>query len=246
MMRAMSVRVERKEAVTVVTIDRPEVHNCVDTDAASALEDAVRAFDVDDAQRVLILTGAGGKSFCSGADLKDPPRFRAAGPMGISRLEVGKPTIAAINGYCFAGGLELACWCDFRIADETAEFGVLNRRWGVPLVDGGTQRLPKIVGLGNALYLIETGVRIDAQTALRMALVQEVVPAGTAVERATELATRMAEYPQASLRADRESAIRLDGIEAEARRGEPTVRDPDMAAGLRRFVEGDRPDAPRA
>jgi enoyl-CoA hydratase len=239
-----TVRVEAG-ATTVVTIDRPEVHNCVDTDTASLLEDAVRSFDADDAQRVLILTGAGGKSFCSGADLKNPPRFRPAGPMGISRLEVSKPTIAAIAGYCFAGGLELACWCDIRIADESSEFGVLNRRWGVPLIDGGTQRLPAIVGGGNALYLIETGVRIDASTALRMGLVQEVVAAGSALERARDLADRVAGYPQASLRADRESAIRLDGIEAERIRGDATVADPEMVEGLQRFASGDRPAPPR-
>jgi enoyl-CoA hydratase len=205
---------------------------------------AVRSFDDDPNARVLVLTGAGGKSFCSGADLKNPPRFREAGPMGITRLEVGKPTIAAIAGYCFAGGLELACWCDWRICDETSAFGVLNRRWGVPLIDGGTQRLPRIVGLGNALYLIETGVRIDAATALRMGLVQEVVPAGAAMDRAVELARRIAEYPQASLVADRESAIRLDGIEAERDRGELTVGGEEMRDGLQRFRAGDRPDPP--
>jgi enoyl-CoA hydratase len=238
-----TVRVEAGP-ITTITIDRPDVHNCVDTETATLLEDAVRAFDADDAQRVLILTGAGGKSFCSGADLKNPPRFRPAGPMGISRLEVSKPTIAAINGYCFAGGLELACWCDFRICDDASAFGVLNRRWGVPLIDGGTQRLPRIVGLSNALYLIESGVRIDAEVALRMGLVQEVVPTGTAVERARELAERIAGYPQQSLRADRESAIKLDGIDAEAQRGEGTVSDPDMVAGLQRFASGDRPAPP--
>ena len=241
----VTVRVDAA-AVCVVTIDRPEVHNCVDTETATLLEDAVRAFDADDAQRVLILTGAGGKSFCSGADLKNPPRFREAGPMGISRLEVGKPTIAAIEGYCFAGGLELACWCDFRICDDTSAFGVLNRRWGVPLIDGGTQRLPKIVGLGNALYLIESGVRIDAPAALRMGLVQEMVPAGTALQRCKELAARIAEYPQASLMADREGAIKLDGIDAEAKRGGDTVADPDMVEGLKRFASGDRPPPPDA
>ncbi|MEX0873734.1 MAG: enoyl-CoA hydratase-related protein [Actinomycetota bacterium] len=233
-------------SVCVLTIDRPDVHNCVDTETADALESAVRTFDASDESRVLVLTGAGGKSFCSGADLKNPPRFREAGPMGMSRLEVSKPTIAAINGYCFAGGLELACWCDFRIADEAAEFGVLNRRWGVPLIDGGTQRLPKIVGGGNALYLIETGARIDAQTALRIGLVQELVQPGKALERALELAARIAEYPQSSLVADRESALTLDGIEAEARRGEKTVGVEEMAEGLERFRSGDRPEAPRA
>lgn len=241
----MTVRVEHRDRVVVVTIDRPEVHNCVDTDTAGALEDAVRAFDASDEARVLVLTGAGGKAFCSGADLKNPPRFREAGPMGISRLEVGKPTMAAIEGYCYAGGLELACWCDFRIAGESSTYGVLNRRWGVPLIDGGTQRLPKIVGLSNALYLIESGARIDAATALRMGLVQEIVPDGGALDRALELAARIAEYPQASLRADRESAIKLDGIEAEAKRGEATVSDPDMVAGLARFASGDRPSPPQ-
>lgn len=241
----MTVAVERHGGVAVVTIDRPEVHNCVDTETASLLEEAVRVFDADAEQRVLILTGAGGRSFCSGADLKNPPRFREAGPMGISRLEVSKPTIAAIAGYCFAGGLELACWCDFRICDDTSSFGVLNRRWGVPLIDGGTQRLPKIVGLGNALYLIETGVRIDAPTALRMGLVQEVVPEGAALGRAIELAARIAGYPQASLLADREGALKLDGIQAEAKRGGATVGDPDMVAGLERFVSGDRSAPPQ-
>lgn len=238
----MSVAIERRDRVTVVTIDRPDVHNCVDTDTAQALEDAVRSFDADDALRVLVLTGAGKKAFCSGADLKDPPRFRDAGPMGITRLEVGKPTIAAINGYCFAGGLELACWCDFRIADATASFGVLNRRWGVPLIDGGTQRLPKIVGLSNALYLIESGVRIDVEAALRMGLVQEI--ADDPLARAIELAERIADYPQASLLADREGAIVLDGIEAERVRGEATVGIDEMREGLERFRTGDRPAPP--
>ena len=241
-----TVLTQRGEAVTVVTINRPEVHNCVDTETADALEEAVRAFDGDDEARVLVLTGAGGRSFCSGADLKNPPRFREAGPMGISRLEVSKPTIAAVAGYCFAGGLEVACWCDWRICDDTSAFGVLNRRWGVPLIDGGTQRLPRIVGLGNALYLIETGVRIDAGTALRMGLVQEVVGAGTALDRAVELARRIAEYPNASLLADRESAILLDGIEAERQRGEKTVGAQEMREGLRRFRTGDRPAPPTA
>lgn len=240
----MGVRTQALDGVVVVTIDRPEVHNCVDTATADALEEAVRAFDADEGARVLVLTGAGERAFCSGADLKNPPRLREAGPMGISRLEVSKPAIAAINGYCYAGGLELACWCDFRVCDETATFGVLNRRWGVPLIDGGTQRLPKIVGLGNALYLIESGVRIDAPAALRMGLVQEVVAPAAAMERALELAERVAGYPGASLRADRSSAIAGDGIEAEARRGEPTVTEAEMAEGLERFRTGDRPEPP--
>jgi enoyl-CoA hydratase len=159
---------------------------------------------------------------------------------------VSKPTFAAIAGYCYAGGLELACWCDVRIADDTSTFGVLNRRWGVPLIDGGTQRLPRIVGLGNALYLIETGVKVDVATALRMGLVQEVVPAGTALDRSMELARRIAEYPQLSLRADRASAIAVDGIEAERVRGEATISSDEMTKGLERFLSGDRPAPPEA
>jgi enoyl-CoA hydratase/carnithine racemase len=246
----MKVRVEQHPAVTVVTIDRAEVHNAVDAETAQGLEDAVRAFESDSDARVLILTGAGGKAFCAGADLKAAgsllgrPGAKESGPMGISRLETSKPTIAAIGGYCYAGGLELACWTDFRIADDTSSFGVLNRRWGVPLIDGGTQRLPKIVGLGNALYLIETGVRIDAPIALRMGLVQEVVPAGKYLERALELAAHIAGYPQSSMLADRTSALRLDGIEAEAQRGEATLADPEMFAGLERFRLHDRPAPP--
>ena len=246
----VTVTVERHDAITIVTIQRPEVHNAVDSETAQALEDAARAFDADAAQRVFILTGAGGKAFCAGADLKaagsllSRPGARESGPMGLSRLQMSKPTIAAVAGYCYAGGLELACWCDVRIADETSTFGVLNRRWGVPLIDGGTQRLPRIVGLGNALYLIETGARIDAQTALRMGLVQEVVAAGQALERAIELARHVAGYPQASLLADRASALALDGIEAEAERGEATLGDPEMLAGLERFRLHDRPAPP--
>jgi enoyl-CoA hydratase len=246
----VGVRTEAHGAIVVVTIDRPDVHNAVDGETAQLLEDAVRGFEDDPEARVLILTGAGGKSFCAGADLKAAtsllarPGSREAGPMGSSRIETAKPTIAAIGGYCYAGGLELACWCDFRIADDTSTFGVLNRRWGVPLIDGGTQRLPRIVGLGNALYMIETGVRIDAPTALRMGLVQEVVPAGAYLERALELASHVAGYPQSSLLADRTSAIVLDGIMAEADRGEATLADPEMLAGLERFRLHDRPAPP--
>lgn len=231
-------------AITVVSINRPEVHNCVDSTTADALEAAVRAFDADDDARVLILRGAGGAAFSSGFDLKSIPRRRAAGPMGITRMRVSKPTVAAITGYCLAGGLELACWCDWRICDADAQFGVVNRRWGVPLIDGGTQRLPPIVGLGNALYLIETGARIDAATAHRMGLVQEVVQGGAVLARARELAGHIAGYPQASLRADRASALALDGLDAEAERGEATLELPEMATGLARFRSGDRPEPP--
>ena len=172
--------------------------------------------------------------------------------MGFSRVtDLAKPTIAAVNGYCLAGGLELACWCDFRIADESAQFGVLNRRWGVPLLDGGTQRLPRIVGLGNALYLIETGVMIDVRQARRMGLVQEIAPKGRALERALDLAKAMSTYPQVSLRNDRRAAIEglpialPDGLDLERRVHEASLRDPAMAEGLRRYAAGDRPEPPR-
>ncbi|MCX5992979.1 MAG: enoyl-CoA hydratase-related protein, partial [Chloroflexi bacterium] len=178
-----TVETERRQQVLIVRINRPEVRNAVDAGTAGLLESAVNEFKRDRELRVMVLTGAGDLSFCAGADLKSARGLLerkgadGSGPMGFSRVtDTGKPTIAAINGYCLAGGLELACWCDFRIAAAGAKFGVVNRRWGVPLIDGGTQRLPRIVGLGNALYLIETGAMINAEHALRMGLVQEVVP----------------------------------------------------------------------
>jgi enoyl-CoA hydratase len=165
----VKVETEVKGRSIVVTINRPQVHNCVDAETAQLLFEAVQSFRRDRDLDVLVLTGAGDVSFCSGADLKHVesliarPGADESGPMGISRVtDLDKPTIAAVNGYCLAGGLELACWCDFRIASRNASFGNPARRWGVPLIDGGTQRLPRIVGLGNALYLIETGIVIDA------------------------------------------------------------------------------------
>jgi enoyl-CoA hydratase len=248
--------VERRGPVTLLTLNRPEVHNSVNAATAVALAEAVETFAGDPEAKVLVVSGAGEKAFCSGADLKDvggllehPYRDRA-GPMGFSRLDPGKPTIAAVNGYCFAGGMELACWCDFRIAAENAEFGALNRRWGVPFTDGGTQRFPRIVGLGNALWLIETGVRIDADRALRIGLVQEVVAAGEALSRALELAQHVAGYPQAALRADRAAALStfdlpLDqGLSLEARVLDQVPADPEMWSRLQRFAAGDRPEPP--
>ncbi len=252
------VLTERRGRTWVVAVNRPEVRNCVDGETAQLLNDAVDTFRADDDLKVMILTGAGDVSFCSGADLKNVgslvsrPGADESGPMGISRIiDIDKPTIAAVNGYCTAGGLELACWCDFRVADESARFGVLNRRWGVPLLDGGTQRLPDIVGLGNALYLIETGVMIDARHALRMGLVQEVVPKGRALERALELSGAMSGYPQLSLRNDRRAAIEglslslPEGLDLERRVHEASLGDPAMVEGLRRYAAGDRPAPPR-
>jgi len=249
--------VERRGPATVLTIDRPEVHNCIDGETAVGIARAVTGFTDDPDARVLIVTGAGTASFSSGADLKHAHElwahgsFHEAGPLGFARLDPGKPTIAAVNGYCFAGGMELAAWCDFRVAAANAEFGVLNRRWGVPFVDGGTQHLTKIVGLGNALYLIESGVRIDARAAREIGFVQEIVPEGHALPRALELAERIAEYPQASLRADRRASRASfglplgEGLLFEREHGMVTLGEPEMADALERFATGDRPEPPR-
>ncbi len=248
------VLTERRGRTFLASINRPEVRNCVDGETAQLLSEAAYAFRDDDTLDVLVLTGAGDLAFCSGADLKNVgslaarPGAAETGPMGLSRIiDIDKPTIAAVNGYCTAGGLELACWCDFRVAAENAQFGVLNRRWGVPLLDGGTPRLPRIVGLGNALYLIETGVLIDADHALRMGLVQEVVPAGEAVLRALTIAEALSSYPQTALRNDRRAAIGglslslADGLDFEVSAHRDTVSDPAMGEWLRRYAAGDRP-----
>lgn len=248
------VTAERHGKTFVVAINRPEVRNCVDGETAGLLYEAVEAFKSDGTLDLLILTGAGTQAFCSGADLKNIGTLgaragaRDSGPMGISRIaDVGKPTIAAVNGYCTAGGLELACWCDFRIASADARFGVLNRRWGVPLVDGGTQRLPRIVGTANALYLIETGALINAQHARRIGLVQEVVPKGKALDRALEIAGTMSTYPQSAIRNDRRAALDgatlpiAEGLKFEAEVHRETANDPAMAQWLARFAAGERP-----
>ncbi len=253
-----NVLTETRDRAFVVAMNRPEARNAVDGDTAGLLFEAVEAFRANDSVDVLILTGAGDVAFCAGADLKRGetllarPGAQESGPMGFSRVtDLEKPAIAAVNGYCLAGGLELACWCDFRIADESAQFGVLNRRWGVPLLDGGTQRLPDIVGLGNALYLIESGVMVNARHALRMGLVQEVVPQGRALNRALELAGAMSTYPQVSLRNDRRAAIEglslslREGLDLERSVHEASLGDPAMAEGLRRYRSGDRPPPPR-
>ena len=249
--------VDRRGAVTLITLNRPDAHNSVTGDMAVGLAEAIDAFTADASASVLVITGAGDRSFCAGANLKDidalmhHPHTERAGPMGFAHLDPGKPTIAAVNGYCFAGGMELACWCDFRIASANAEFGALNRRWGVPFVDGGTQRFPRIMGQGNALWMIETGVRIDAQRALGIGLVQELVPEGQALDRALELADRIAGYPQASIRTDRAATLATyglsldNGLYLEAGLGRPTATDPEMLEGLRNFVAGNRPEAPR-
>src|SRR5438270_3172631 len=249
--------VEHRGPVTLVTLNRPDAHNSITAAMAVGLAEAIDAFTADDSALVLVVTGAGGKAFCAGANLKgiDDLGKHAyvdrAGPLGFARLDPNKPTIAAVNGYCFAGGMELACWCDFRIASEKAEFGALNRRWGVPFTDGGTQRFSRIIGQGNALWLIETGVRIDASRAQAIGLVQEVVSRGRALPRALELAQYIAEYPQASLRADRAAALATfglgldEGLLLEAQMGRKVITDQEMRTELARFAAGDRPEPPR-
>jgi enoyl-CoA hydratase len=237
------VHYERRGAAALVTIDRPERRNAVDGPTAAALLDAYERFASDDNARVLVLTGAGG-TFCAGADLKALETLDAdapAGPMGFTRLQPLKPAIAAVGGWCVAGGLELALWCDLRVASEGARFGCLERRWGVPLLDGGTQRLPRVVGLGRALDLILTGRVVEAPEALAMGLVTEVVPDGAEVERALELAEAIASFPAATMLSDREAthaALGLplaEGLELEARLGRERVR--EALDGARRFTD---------
>jgi enoyl-CoA hydratase len=236
------VSYERSGAAGVITIDRPERRNAVDGATAAALLEAYERFAADDGARVLVLTGAGDQAFCAGADLKaletlDPDA--PAGPMGFTRLTPAKPAIAAIGGWCVAGGLELALWCDLRIADATAQFGCLERRWGVPLIDGGTQRLPRVVGLGRALDLILTGRTVAAEEALAIGLVNEVVPAGGHRARALELAEAIAAFPQETMLSDREAAhaaqgLPLDqGLALEARLGRARIT--GALEGARRF-----------
>jgi enoyl-CoA hydratase len=208
------VVVEREGSTTIVSIDRfAEARNAVDPETAVLLREAFLAFDRDDSQSVAILTGRDGV-FCAGYDLKVAASRSAAGihdpegpgPMGPTRHLLTKPVIAAVEGYAVAGGLELALWCDMRVASETARFGVFCRRWGVPLIDGGTVRLPRLVGMGHAMDLILTGRKVEAAEALQMGLCNRVVPRGTAREAALALARQLAAFPQKTLRADRESA----------------------------------------
>jgi enoyl-CoA hydratase len=252
------VTTEDRGAVRILRINRPDQRNCVDGETATGLARAIEAFAADDGSRVLVVTGAGDLAFCAGADLKNGPTLfeheylDTAGPMGFARLDPGKPTIAAVNGYCFAGGGELAAWCDIRIAAANAEFGCLSRRWGVPYTDGGTQRFPRILGTGNALYMLLTGARLDAWRALEMGFVQEVVPAGQALARALELAETIASYPNfAGIRADRRAVLEGlsldldDGLLREAEIVRPTCFSEELAAGLARFAAGARDASPR-
>ncbi len=249
--------IEREGDVTLFTLNRPEVHNNVDADLAVELAEGIMAFKEDDAAKVLVVTGAGDQTCCAGANLKGMNELfehaytYTAGPMGFALLDPGKPTIAAINGWCLAGGVELACWCDFRIVAENARIGLLNKRWGLSLADGGTQRLARIVGMGNALWMIETGIEIDAYRARLIGLAQEVAPAGQALDRAMELARKISSYPQVGLRADREAAITgfgmplAEGLQVEVEICHPPVRAPEVVEGMASFVAGSRPEPPR-
>ena len=246
----MTVRVERSGPVTTVILDRPEVRNAVDGPTATALADAFREFDADPGAAVAVLFGAGG-AFCAGADLRAVGTTRGNvvaadgdGPMGPTRMRLSKPVIAAVAGHAVAGGLELALWCDLRVAEESAVFGVFCRRWGVPLIDGGTVRLPRVVGLGRALDLILTGRAVEAAEAMRIGLVNRVVPTGTAREEAERLAAELAALPQACLRNDRMSAIESISLDHDAAmagefaHGLASLADPALLAGVTRFREG--------
>ena len=244
----MTVRTERDDAVVCITIDRAEVRNAIDGDTAAALAAAFREFDADDTLRVAVLTGSGA-AFCAGADLRALDTLTVAeegdGPLGVTRMQLGKPVIAAIEGPAVAGGLELALWCDLRIAGETAVFGVYSRRFGVPLVDGGTVRLARTVGHGRAMEMILTGRGLAAQEALHIGLVSAVVPAGAALDATLAVARDIAQFPQAALRGDRLSLQEQwslsteDALRNEARRGLDVIAGGETADGAARFAAGE-------
>src|SRR5438067_7157683 len=242
------VRYERRGSAALITIDRQHRRNAVDGPTAAALHDAYERFEADEQARVLGMTGAGGVAFCAGADLKATATFverlaLAEGPLGFTRLTAAKPTIAAISGWCLAGGLELALWCDLRIATAGSTLGFPERRWGVPLIDGGTQRLPRIVGLGRALDMILTGRMVPAEEALEMGLVNEIVLPGEHLTRALVLADGLARFPQETMLADRMAAIEglglplEDGLAREARAGREVFE--VARRGAARFAAGE-------
>jgi enoyl-CoA hydratase len=242
-------------AVVTVTIDRPQARNAVDSATAAELLRCFKRFEADDELAVAVLTGAGG-NFCAGYDLKElaagnarrrliaAPSGRRPGPMGPTRMLLNKPVLAAVEGYAVAGGLELALWCDIRVAGRGATFGVFNRRFGVPLIDAGTIRLPRMIGQGRALDLILTGRPVPAVEAFQIGLVERIVPAGRSLEETLALARTLAEFPQRSLRADRRSAITQwsrglsEAMNAEYRGGVRVIASGEAQEGARRFAEG--------
>ena len=256
-----AVTIEILGDIHVVTLNRPEVRNAVDGDTAQALHAAFLAFEDDPAARVAVFHGAHGH-FCAGWDLQHGARLAASGgaggmdaldfhsddarvigPMGPSRLRLSKPVIAAVSGAAVAGGMELALWCDMRVMEDDAYFGVYCRRFGVPLIDGGTVRLPRLIGMGHAMDLILTGRKVEAAEALQMGLANRVVPTGQAREAAIALARQLAAFPQATMRADRESAHAQwdlplgEALQQEWQRGR--VRIPDALEGAARFAAGE-------
>jgi enoyl-CoA hydratase len=244
------VRVDRSGPVTTVILDRPEVRNAVDGPTAAALAEAFADFDADADAAVAVLFGAGG-TFCAGADLKamgsasgNRTEPAGTGPMGPTRMRLAKPVIAAVAGHAVAGGLELALWCDLRVAEEDAVFGVYCRRWGVPLIDGGTVRLPQVVGMGRALDMILTGRGVRADEAHHMGLVTKIVRHGQAREEAEQLALQIAAFPQACLRSDRAAAMEgaslgfADAMANEFAHGMATLSDPGVFEGVARFRGG--------
>jgi enoyl-CoA hydratase len=245
---AESVVVTKSGSVTTVLINRPEARNAVDGPTADLMAAAFRAFDADSSAAVAVLGGVG-PAFCAGADLKSvgtermnhlTPVADGDGPMGPTRMVLSKPVIAAVQGHAVAGGLELALWCDLRVADTTAVFGVFCRRWGVPLIDGGTVRLPRLIGQSRAMDMILTGRPVDADEALAMGLANRVVPAGTALAAAQELAERLAGFPQTCMRADRASVLDQwtspDPLATEFAHGGQALL--EVQHGATRFTEG--------
>jgi len=259
MSESNAVRTERKDAVTTVILDRPEARNAVDRPTADALVEAFLALEKDDAQKVAVLWGAGG-AFCAGADLKgvaqgrgnrvtriDPDQLdplAGDGPMGPTRMRLSKPVIAAVAGPAVAGGLELACWCDLRVAEEDAVFGVYCRRWGVPLIDGGTVRLPRLIGQSRALDMILTGRGVGAMEAFAMGLANRVVPKGRSRTEAEALAAGIARFPQVCLKGDRSSVYEQFGLgwahamDNELRHGMVTLASGESREGAARFASG--------
>jgi enoyl-CoA hydratase len=245
----MPIKIEHDGPITIVTINRPGVRNCVDRTTAQELADAWRAFDADPNARIGVFCGEE-TGFCAGADLKGVARGegnRTApdgdGPMGPSRMLLSKPVIGAITGHAVAGGLELALWCDMRVAEEDAILGVYCRRWGVPLIDGGTVRLPRLIGLGHAMDMILTGRGVDAREALAMGLVNRIVPKGQARRVAIELAHQLAKFPQVCMNSDRLSAYEQfgmpldDAIQNEFTRGMDALQK-EAVSGASRFAQG--------
>jgi len=247
----MSVKIEQKGYIYIVIISRPEARNAVDGPTAEKLAQAFQKFDEDENARVAVLWGEGG-NFCAGADLKAIFQGKNAnrverdgdGPMGPTRMLLSKPVIAAISGYAVAGGLELALWCDLRVVERDAVLGVFSRRWGVPLIDGGTVRLPRLIGLSRALDLILTGRPISGEEAYQIGLANYLVEKGKARQKAEELAEKIAQFPQTCLRNDRLSAYQQfdfnlqDALKNEFELGLKSLASPEMMEGVKKFIEG--------